>query len=107
VLTTEMETIVEDQFPISTLRQNLIIYLQDILAPFFIFIKLTFKIIIPKIEVNLSEEKIILNSQQIHQLGLSKKSISTSEIIIQNKSIHSFTINIQNKNLQLSCKVKS
>jgi len=107
VLTTEMETIVEDQFPISTLRQNLIIYLQDILAPFFIFIKLTFKIIIPKIEVNLYEEKIILNSQQIHQLGLSKKSISTSEIIIQNKSIQSFTINIQNKNLQLSCKVKS
>jgi urea transporter len=107
VLTTEMKTIVEDQFPISTLRQNVIIYLQDILAPFFIFIKLTFKIIIPKIEVNLSEEKIILNSQQIHQLGLSKKSISTSEIIIQNKCIQSFTINIQNKNIQLSCKVKS
>jgi len=103
LLSSENKVLVKDTYPLNTFRFNLLRWIQDIVAPIFIFIKIKYESEIVKEEGLLSSGKLSLSSKRIQHIGWSKKMISKSTIIIENNSIQSFCIELKHKTINALC----
>ena len=105
-LTTETDVIAIDKFPFQLSKNTFTKWLQDIVAPFFIFSRLHYS----------SENKIVSNdflnpiiqieSKQDLQYLNFKKLINNSSILIQNNQLQSFSFQKNNKEIQVICTQK-
>lgn len=103
LLSSENKVLVKDTYPLNIFRFNLLRWIQDIVAPFFIFIKIKYESESVKEDGFLSSGKLSLSSKRIQHIGWSKKIISKSTIIIQNNSIQSFCIELKHKTINALC----
>jgi hypothetical protein len=104
VLSAEMNMTVTDNYPINVFGYHPLRWLQDIIAPFYIFIKIKYVSVHKTDGSMLSGGNIILQSKRMHQLLWHKKGKSVSEIFIHDGKIQSFNIQLHNKTIQASCK---
>ncbi len=103
LLSSEKEIAIEDNYPLSILGYHPIRWIQDLLAPFFIFIKMNFESNVKQEDVFLSSGKIEITSKRTYSIGWKKKEISKASIIIENKKITSFSINQKNNTTEVIC----
>jgi murein DD-endopeptidase MepM/ murein hydrolase activator NlpD len=103
LLSSENKVLVKDTYPLNTFRFNLLRWIQDIVAPIFIFIKIKYESESVKEDGFLSSGKLSLSSKRIEQIGWNKKIISKSIIIIENNSIQSFCIELKHKTINALC----
>ena len=103
LLSSENKVVVKDTYPLNIFRFNLLRWIQDIVAPFFIFIKIKYESESVKEDGFLSSGKLSLSSKRIQHIGWSKKIISKSTIIIENNSIQSFCIELKHKTINALC----
>ncbi len=103
LLSSEKEIDIKDNYPISILGYNPIRWMQDLLAPFFIFIKINFESHLKQNEEFLSSGEIEIISEQSYSFGWSNKNIATSSIIIDDNKIKSFSTKKNSTIINVQC----
>lgn len=103
LLSTEKNIAVSDEYPINVFGLNPVRWLQDIVAPFYIFIKRKFESSVIADGGALANDNIIFTSSQTQQLFWQQKEISQSSVQISAGQLSSFTIKINHKTIQASC----
>jgi len=92
-----------DKYPLMLSKNNLGKWLQDIVAPFYIFRKLNYESRLEPVVSNSINESITINSKQTLSYFSFQFLKSTSNIEIKNNSIESFTYTNKNKSLRVTC----
>ncbi len=103
LLSNNIALTVTDYFPLNIFKPNAINWLQDIVAPFYIFIKMKFEYAILQDENGLNNNKIGFTSKRSEILFGKQKNIKTATVTIQNGQLHSFTFQQNNQTIQALC----
>jgi|CXWL01.1.fsa_nt_gi urea transporter len=103
VLSSEKKISVTDYFPLSAFGFNPIKWLQDIIAPFYIFTKMRFESTVKQDENILSGGNISFRSHQIREFFWLTKNKITASVAIENGQLHSFSIQSINQTIQAVC----
>ena len=102
LLSAEKDITVNDNYPLNILGFRPIRWIQDLIAPFSIFIKINYQCKVRK-ESGLSDHHLELNSEQNQSiLGIAKEKMR-STIIVQNGALHAFKVIINNKTIEATC----
>ncbi len=103
LLSSDKKLSVKDYFPLNVYSVNPIKWLQDILAPFYIFIRMRFESEVQQKDGLLNSGSISFSTTQTLEIfGLDKQQ-STATVNIENGQLHSFTIQTPNKTIQATC----
>ncbi len=105
VLSTDKQITVQDCFPLNVFTYNPFKWLQDVLAPFFIFINIYFESKIEKDDTVLGSGSITFSSKQFQQILWVEKLRSTAEVTITNNQVSSFNIQINNQTIKAVCSI--
>ena len=103
LLSSEKKVIVEDAFPLNVFRLNFVKWIQDIIAPFYIFIKIPFESIVKQDDDVLASSKVSYTSNQFLELFGIKKYRLSSNIKIENGNICSFSIQSKKQLINAIC----
>lgn len=91
---------VTDNYSLDFIHKNLWLYLQDFIAPFYVFLKPKFKLWFSYIDSDINTTEIKINSQASINSKTKNKKHLNFETIIKNNTIHTFSINTQNKTIK-------
>ena len=105
-LTTDVPFTAHDQFPLQLSNNNIGKWLQDLIAPFYIFRRLLFESTCNTDSMDAFNDQLLIESKQSMQYFAFKKTKSQSVIRIQDKKIKSFTFNSNNKTIEVICTPK-
>jgi urea transporter/murein DD-endopeptidase MepM/ murein hydrolase activator NlpD len=105
-LSTNTLVVTKDKFPLQLSNGNPGKWLQDIVAPFYIFRRLLFESENKTKSTSVFQETITIHSRQIIQYFSFKKTKVEAELIIENNQIKSFTIVTSSKKIEATCIVK-
>ena len=89
------ELVSKDVYPLELIRNKLLLYLQDFVAPFFLFAKITYQSSLK--EDSKDYQKRIIQSYQFEEYFNKKKQIMSASIMLEAQKIESFTVNIKGK----------
>jgi urea transporter/murein DD-endopeptidase MepM/ murein hydrolase activator NlpD len=103
LLSSDKKLSVKDYFPLNVYSVNPIKWLQDILAPFYIFIRMRFESEVQQNDGLLNNGSISFSSTQTLEIFGIDKQQSTATVNIENGQLHSFTIQTPNKTIQATC----
>lgn len=103
LLSSEKKVMVEDAFPLNVFRLNFVKWIQDIIAPFYIFIKIPFESIVKQDDDVLASSKVSYTSNQFLELFGIKKYRLSSNIKIENGNICSFSIQSKKQLINAIC----
>jgi murein DD-endopeptidase MepM/ murein hydrolase activator NlpD len=103
LLSTDKSTTLKDQLPLTILPKSPIQWLQDSIAPFYIFRQLQFEGTMQANTDPLGGGKIAFGSIIKRKLGLKKTKHLETSIHIEKGKIQSFTIHLSNKTIEVKC----
>lgn len=103
LLSTDKGIVLKDNYPINVFGVHPARWLQDVLAPFYIFINMKFESTVQSEQDMLGSGKIYCRSKQTQQLFWHKKEKRNFDIEISNGQLQSFTVNSDNKKLTITC----
>lgn len=103
LLSSEKSITVEDYFPLNTISMNAIKWLQDIVAPFYLFVRMSYQSTVKQDDNILQNAPIHFISEQTQELFWKKKKLFTANTRINNGMLEGFTIQINNKNIEVIC----
>ncbi len=103
LLSSEKNITVQDSYPISLFSNNIIRWIQDLVSPFFIFIKINFESKVDAEDGYLSGGETYITSVQSYRLFGKRKKISTAVININNNKIISFNLTLKGKTIDVIC----
>ncbi|MFT3912399.1 MAG: urea transporter [Ferruginibacter sp.] len=104
VLSTDLNVTITDNYPLNVLGFHPLRWIQDLIAPFHIFIKIKYESNNKSTATMLGSGEVTLESKRINQWLWSKKEKSSASITIKNGEIQSFNFKSDSKNIQASCK---
>jgi hypothetical protein len=107
LLSSEKSLIVNDHYPINTFGMYAIQWLQDLAAPFFIFIKMKYKAGLNENNNSTAGDSIQITSMQTQRFLVWEKIKTNATIEIKNEKIDSIEIESNQKNIQIKCILKS
>ena len=105
LLSSEKATKVTDTYPLNAFGTHPLKWLQDFVAPFFIFMTMKYESSIPQNDGLLSSGKITLESKQYKKYFVKSRETMNAQVTIENGQLQSFIISLPNKNIQAICKV--
>jgi urea transporter len=103
LLSTEKNIPIQDSYPISLFSNNITRWVQDFMAPFFIFIKIEFESNASGEDNFLGGGKTQIESRQSYRIFGNKRDISSASINIENNKIINFSLQLKNKNIKATC----
>lgn len=103
-LTTEVDVAATDKFPLQLRKTNIFQWLQDVIAPFYIFSRLNYESKNLVVSNDFLHPSIQINSKQILQFLNINKTVNESSITIENDSITSFSFTKNKKQISVICK---
>lgn len=92
--------VVNDRFPLAILKNNFKRFLQDFIAPFYIFMKAEYKLNYVKMEDDLSTSSVLLRSEAKLKISGKNSSIIQFEIFVEDGRISRF--DVKSKQIQIS-----
>lgn len=98
---------IKDKFPLKSNTYSIIKWVQDTVAPFYIFSRLLFESENKVKSQDIFNTDIVVQSKQIKQTLSIKKGVSTSIINIKEDKIVSFSYTSKNKTIKASCLQKN
>lgn len=105
-LTTEADIITRDQFPLQLSNNNAGKWIQDLIAPFYIFRKLLYESENSRDAADVFSDAVTIRSRQSLQYFSSRFNTSESVIEIAQKNITSFSITLSGKTIHAQCSSK-
>ncbi len=102
-LSTELATVIQDKFPLQMSSNNPGKWLQDLVAPFYIFRRLIFECENKTSSTDSFNEDVTIRSCQTMQYFAFKIIKTASVIEVNNKKITSFVFSKGQKNIQAQC----
>ena len=105
-LNTSAAVVIKDIFPLQSSSYQIIKWVQDVIAPFYIFRRLHYESENRVISEDISSSVIHIQSKQIVENFNSKKVSFVSNIEVMDQKITSFTIQLKNKNIKVICTQK-
>ncbi len=105
LLSSEKELTLVDHFSLNIFLSTPLKWVQDLLAPFFLFIQLKYEstVVLDSNHIGLSRQ--IINSKQIQELVWKKTVKSESSIIIENGHISEFSFITNQKKIKAICSI--
>ena len=103
LLSSEKQINVKDHFPLNVFSVNPIKWLQDLLAPFYIFIRMRYESEVKQNDGLLNSGSISFNSKQTLELFGIGTQQSTATVNIQNGQLQSFIIQTNKQTIQAVC----
>ena len=103
LLSSDKGIVLKDNYPINVFGMHPVRWLQDVLSPFYIFIKMKFESHVEASQAVLSSGKIKCNSKQTQQLFWCMKEKRNFEMEVSNGHLQSFTSTKNNIKLQVTC----
>lgn len=103
LLSTEKKVTITDYFPVNVFGMHPLKWLQDIVAPFYLFLRMRFEGNIMQEESSLSSGRISFNSSQVQELFWIKKNRLSASVEVENGQIKSFTIQSEKQNIKATC----
>jgi urea transporter/murein DD-endopeptidase MepM/ murein hydrolase activator NlpD len=103
LLSSEKQINVKDHFPLNVFSVNPIKWLQDVLAPFYIFIRMRFESEVKQNDGLLNSGSISFTSKQTLELFGIGKQQSTATVNIENGQLQSFIIQTKKQTIQAVC----
>jgi hypothetical protein len=96
---------IEEEYPVATIKLKILNVLQDFIAPFYRFVKASYKVNYSFIDdVNLTSEIRLEAEAKIKIGGIQQKAFIFNTILKENK-IYQFTIQNGKHNIQASCEI--
>ena len=105
LLSSEKGITVTDTYPLNAFSTHPLQWLQDFMAPFFIFMKMKYESNTQHNDGLLSSGKISLESRQYKRLFFKNKETMKTKVEVENGQLQSFTISLPNKTIEAICKV--
>ena len=105
LLSSQSKINVKDYFPVNVFSVSIVKWLQDVLAPFFIFIRMRFESEVKQDDGLLNSGKIFFTSVKILELFGKNKQQSTATVNIENGQLSSFIIQTNNQIIQATCSI--
>lgn len=103
LLSADKGIVLKDDYPINVFGINPAKWLQDLLAPFYIFIKMKFEGSVQSSEDLLNSGTVTCRGKQTQQLFWWTKEKAQFEITVNKGQVQSFTTISGNKKLQVTC----
>lgn len=107
LLSSEKSLAINDHYPINTFGMYGIQWLQDLVAPFFIFIKMKYSAVLHENNNSTAGDSIQITSMQTQQFLVWEKIKTNATIDIKNEKIDSIEIESNQKNIQIKCTLKA
>lgn len=104
--TTDLDGSLSDKFPLQLNRHFVLQWLQDIIAPFYIFSRLHFESYNTVSSKDFLQPEFEIHSQQTQYFLSYAREINQSTVQVKNNSIVGFTYTKSNKQIQVICKSK-
>ncbi len=105
LLSSQSKINVKDYFPVNVFSVSVVKWLQDVLAPFFIFIRMRFESEVKQDDGLLNSGNISFTSVKILELFGKNKQQSTATVNIENGQLSSFIIQTNNQTIQATCSI--
>ena len=105
LLSSQSKINVKDYFPVNVFSVSIVKWLQDVLAPFFIFIRMRFESEVKQDDGLLNSGNISFTSVKILELFGKNKQQSTATVNIENGQLSSFIIQTNNQIIQATCSI--
>ena len=105
LLSSQSKINVKDYFPVNVFSVSVVKWLQDVLAPFFIFIRMRFESEVKQDDGLLNSGNISFTSVKILELFGKNKQQSTATVNIKNGQLSSFIIQTNNQTIQATCSI--
>jgi urea transporter/murein DD-endopeptidase MepM/ murein hydrolase activator NlpD len=106
LLSTQPAFTITDQFPLQLTTGNVLKWLQDFIAPFYIFSKLLYETKNSVIGNDIFNPSINIKSKQVQQFFTNKKTIAESSIEVRDNKIGSFSIHSNHQDIKAICTPK-
>jgi hypothetical protein len=103
ILSSDKAVTVEDFFPLNIFPTNGYKWIQDLIAPFFIFMKMKYFSSVIQDENLLQNSSISFSSDQTQELFWSRKKLFKAITRINNGRLDSFTIQINHQTIHAKC----
>jgi urea transporter len=103
IMSSDKSLTVEDYFPLNTFQSNSIKWLQDLISPFYLFIRMRYTSTVKQDENLLQNAAISFESTQEQEFFWSKKKLFTGITRINNGQLDSFTIQFNNQIIEAKC----
>ena len=105
LLCSDAQLTVNDYFPINSFVSTPIKWVQDFLAPFYLFIRLKYESAVALNTNALGSGIQTINSTQVQELLWNKTTQSSSMIIVENGSISSFSFTNKKQQIKVLCSI--
>lgn len=105
LLSSEKTITVEDSFALNIFSNHPLKWLQDVIAPFYIFMKMNYSSTVKQTDGVLQSGKIQFESQLSKKLLIQTKQTMQSTMEIENGQIQSFTITSPTKKIEAICTI--
>lgn len=105
LLSSERALTINDYFPINSFVSAPIKWIQDLLAPFYLFIRLRYESTVAVNTNQIGGSRQIIESYQIQELLWKTKQKTESSIIIENGKITEFSFNSKDRKTNAVCRI--
>jgi urea transporter/murein DD-endopeptidase MepM/ murein hydrolase activator NlpD len=106
LLSTDSDFITTDQFPLQLSNSSILKWLQDLLAPFYIFSKLFYESKNTVTGNDIFNAAITINSRQVQRVLAKEKIIANNVIEISDNKISSFSFQSNHEVIKAICSIK-
>ena len=105
ILSSEKQLTATDTFSLNSFSINPYKWLQDMVAPFYIFIKLKYESSVEMDSSNLGNSSIQINTNQEQAFFWTKRKKMHSNMLIKDAQIQAFSFQLKNKKIQATCTI--
>jgi urea transporter len=103
VLSSDKAITVTDYFPLNNSRMNVLKWLQDLVSPFYLFIRMRYVSKVKQDENLLQNSSNSFESEQTQELFWKRKKLFSAVTRIEKGQLDSFTIHINHQTIQVQC----
>jgi hypothetical protein len=104
LLSTEKTVVVKDQYPLNVFRFHPLKWMQDIVAPFAIFMEVQYESKVKQEDGLLPGSTVYFESRQIEKLFSRQKEKMNASVEVEHGRLKSFSLKSKNKIISAICK---
>lgn len=103
VLSTDKKITITDTYPQNIFGRHPLKWIQDLLAPFYLFMKMKYSSNVKQNDNMMGGGTIVLESRADQQLGNNQQQKMTARVVITNGKLQAFRVGLSNKQIEAIC----
>ena len=103
MLSTDKKVTITDTYPQNIFGRHPLKWIQDLLAPFYLFMKMKYTSHVKQDDNMMGGGTIMLESRADQQLGNNLQQKMTARVVITNGKLQAFRVELSNKQIEAIC----